>query len=198
MFARSSGHVTSAGIHQLLQRGKGFHRVGLGGGDLGEQRCANGDFEAVLQIDRDQVHGSGLDGWAETACDSPEYRALAGAGAADGQRVPPRDAQRPRRSVLAATQSDGGRHQLSGGLSVVVVARCWRITNSMRTVPGATTTDRAECAPTASRIAGTAFSRSSTVWPVRVRTVMRRQSPDTLHPEEAGMSPDCRGCRLAL
>jgi hypothetical protein len=67
VFARSSGHATSPRIHYLLQRGKGFHCVGVGGGDLGEQRCANGDFQAVLQVDRDQVHGSGLDGWAETA-----------------------------------------------------------------------------------------------------------------------------------
>src|SRR5208337_2975254 len=48
----------------------------------------------------------------------------------------------------------------------------------MRTVPGATTTDRAECAPAASRIAGTAFSKCSTVWPVRVRTVRYRQWSD--------------------
>ena len=47
--------------------GKGFHRIVLGGGDFGEQRGADGDFDAVLEVDPDQVDLSGFDGRAETS-----------------------------------------------------------------------------------------------------------------------------------
>ncbi|KBR64797.1 hypothetical protein X425_01432 [Mycobacterium avium XTB13-223] len=75
---------------------------------------------------------------------------------------------------------------LVGNAAVSASERHCFITNSTRTVPGPISVERAECAPTASRIAGTAFSRSSTVWPVRVRTVIRRQSPNMLTPRRRG------------
>ena len=66
-----------------------------------------------------------------------------------------------------------------GGAACPTVDNCSRMTSSIRSVPGDTITDRAECAPAASRIAGTARSKSSTVCPILARTVNRRVVRDT-------------------
>ena len=59
-------------VHQLLQRGKGFHGIGFGGGDLGKQSGADRQFDAIFQVDSHQANHAGRNSGTEATSDAPE------------------------------------------------------------------------------------------------------------------------------
>ena len=164
-------HRPTAAVHQHAQVLQQLDRLFLGGRDLGEEFLADAEFDAVLQIHRIDAHRAGGDGGCEAGDDAPDQRSLAGTGAAGDQRVPSRQAELPVLTGLQPTHPHRPRDRIavsgSGRTASAMSARASRMTRSNRTTPGDGIVHRTECALAASRSAGAASSRWSTVWPHR-------------------------------